>query len=199
MIDRPISNPKKVDVARRQLGTALHLYLTGLDPVSVHVLASGGCEIARALAAKANAKPFSDFTLEIFPHFTKSNLDYLRSKFWNAMKHAKRRDGTERDDEALLSMPLTTENEARLAEGRFDLAQAGIPLPLEAQAFNLWYLAKHGDHKELDGWQDELFPNILSSTPEEQKRMLADLIFSERNNSEITAHPQTDARPLIMA
>jgi hypothetical protein len=199
MADQSITNSRKVDVARRQLGTALHLYLADLDPVSVHVLASGGSEVASAMAVKSNAKPFSDFTLEVFPNVTKTDLTKLRTKLWNAMKHANKLDGKERDDEDLLSTPLTAENEALLAEGWFDLAQAGVPLPLEAQAFNLWYLAKHGDHRELDGWQDELFPNILSSTPAQQKHMLIELIGSEKDNSEVMKHAQTDARPLILA
>jgi hypothetical protein len=33
----------KLEVVRRQLGTALALFLNDHDPVSVHVLASGAC------------------------------------------------------------------------------------------------------------------------------------------------------------
>jgi hypothetical protein len=35
----------KIASARRQLGTALALYLQDADPVSVHCLAGGGCEL----------------------------------------------------------------------------------------------------------------------------------------------------------
>ena len=43
----------KIECARRQLGTALDLYLRDLDPVSVHCLANGGCELIQFHAAKA--------------------------------------------------------------------------------------------------------------------------------------------------
>jgi len=47
----------KVESARRQLGTALHLYLRNLDPVSVHCLANGGCEVIEFYAEKAGGQP----------------------------------------------------------------------------------------------------------------------------------------------
>lgn len=190
---------KKTDAARRQLGTALHLYLANLDPISVHVLASGGGEVASALAVKAAAKPFHEFTLEIYPDLSRFDLQTLRNKYWNAMKHSHSKNGVERNDEELLSLPLTEENEARLAEGWFDLAQSGMPLPIEAQVFNLWFLAKHGDHTEFDGWQDDLFPNLLSLSPDQQKAMLREKIKMARENLDVALHPKTDARPLILA
>lgn len=40
----------KAEAARRQLGTALALHLRDQDSWSVHVLASGGAELAEGLA-----------------------------------------------------------------------------------------------------------------------------------------------------
>jgi len=37
----------KIECARRQLGTALNLYLRNLDPGSVHCLANGRCELVQ--------------------------------------------------------------------------------------------------------------------------------------------------------
>jgi hypothetical protein len=49
----------KTEIARRQLGTALALFLEDTDPVSVHALACAGCEIAEYLTRKAGEEPFS--------------------------------------------------------------------------------------------------------------------------------------------
>jgi hypothetical protein len=43
----------KVEVARGQLGTGLFLCLHDFDPVSVHCLASAGCEVIEHFAEKA--------------------------------------------------------------------------------------------------------------------------------------------------
>ena len=64
----------KIECARRQLGTALHLYLRDLDPVSVHCLANGGCELIEFYAKKAGAKPFVLHILE-----TQPKLDWFKA------------------------------------------------------------------------------------------------------------------------
>lgn len=51
-------NLDKNEVARRQLGTALALFIEDFDPVSVHTLACAGGEVAEHLARKAGAEPF---------------------------------------------------------------------------------------------------------------------------------------------
>jgi hypothetical protein len=45
--------PDKTEIARRQLGTALALFIEDRDPVSVHTLACAGCEIAEYLTPKS--------------------------------------------------------------------------------------------------------------------------------------------------
>jgi hypothetical protein len=56
----------KADIARRQLGTALALFLDDADSVSVHTLACAGSEIAEHLTRKAGAEPFSGHALASF-------------------------------------------------------------------------------------------------------------------------------------
>jgi hypothetical protein len=46
----------KIEIARRQLGMATHLYLPDLDPVSVHCLANAGCELIKLYAKKLRGK-----------------------------------------------------------------------------------------------------------------------------------------------
>lgn len=89
-----IAQSRKADVARRQLGTALHLWLADLDSVSVQVLASGGCEVAEALAKKVG-RPFIAITLEVHDDVSEWELRKLRNTRWNAMKHANHRNSSD--------------------------------------------------------------------------------------------------------
>jgi hypothetical protein len=57
----------KIECARRQLGTALDLYLPDLDPVSVHCLVNGGCELIEFYARKAGGVPFTSHILKDRP------------------------------------------------------------------------------------------------------------------------------------
>jgi len=58
---------RKIEIARRQLGTALALYLQDQDPVSVHCLAGGGCELIEYYAKEAGAKPLTSHIMEVMP------------------------------------------------------------------------------------------------------------------------------------
>lgn len=192
-----IAQPKKAETARRQLGTALHLWLADLDPVSVHALAAGGCEVAEGLA-KQVGKTFSSFALEVHSNMDETQLWKLRNTYWNAMKHVTGRDGKDRDDEGLLTTPLETDNQALLCAGWYDLMQV-IPAPIEAQALVVWYMAKHGDTDEYQERFEDLFPGLLSADAAGQKAMLCAKIAELRCIDELMNSPLTDARPLIVS
>ena len=57
----------KAEVARRQLGAALALFIDDLDPVSVHTLACAGGEVAEHLTRNSGAEPFTSHVLATFP------------------------------------------------------------------------------------------------------------------------------------
>ncbi|MCK1589111.1 hypothetical protein ACVWZV_000121 [Bradyrhizobium sp. GM5.1] len=93
----------KIASARRQLGSALSIYLQDLDPVSVHCLAGGGCELIEYYAKKAGGEPFTSHVLKTFPDMDIRQVRILQRKFWNAFKHATHQySGEERDDDELL-------------------------------------------------------------------------------------------------
>jgi hypothetical protein len=103
--ESPSDGPMKLDkteIARRQLGTALALFLQDCDPVSVHALACAGCEIAEHLTRKAGEEPFSTHALLTFPDLDIGKIRRLKNQYWNAFKHAQMRDGIEREDSELL-------------------------------------------------------------------------------------------------
>src|SRR5450759_2779662 len=93
----------KTESARRQLGTALALYLQDQDPVSVHCLAGGGCELIEYYAKKAGAKPFTFHMLQSHPDLDIAKLRKLQRQYWTAFKHATHLGtGKERQDDNLL-------------------------------------------------------------------------------------------------
>jgi hypothetical protein len=78
----------KVEIARRQLGAALAMFLNDADPVAIHCLAGGGCEVIEYYAEKAGGKPFISHMLNANPRFDKNKLHHLQREYWNAFKHA---------------------------------------------------------------------------------------------------------------
>lgn len=194
-----VANSRKAMAARCQLGTALALHLAEADPVSVLVLGCGGLEVAEALALKCAAKPFSAFSYEVHPDLTKKELLGLRNRAWNAMKHAHSRNGRERNDEELLSSEWHADNEAILSEGWFNLGQIGMPLPIEAQAFNTWVLVKHGAVDQIQQEILDMFPGIRELDAHAQLQSLRDMIALAKSIPEVVHSPQTDPRPLMLS
>ena len=130
----------KAEAARRQLGTALALHLRDQNPFSVHVLASGGAELAEGLAEEAGRKLIRDFTLASWPGVTEK-IYYERKKYYvNAMKHFRDRNGRVRDDDEALSTFSENNNDVILWDGWSNLVFAGYASPIEAHVFVAWFL-----------------------------------------------------------
>jgi hypothetical protein len=98
----------KAQVARRQLATALALFIDDLDPVSVHTLACAGGEIAESLTDYAGGQPFASHARATFPDLDLKEIRRMQRQFWNAFKHAHSRN-------------------SRLGGGRWNRAVAGYP------------------------------------------------------------------------
>jgi hypothetical protein len=193
----------KIDSARRQLGTALALYLRDLDPVSVHCLAGGGCELIEYYAKKAGGDPFTSHILKTQPDIDIQQVRLLQRKFWNAFKHAKHQfSGQERDDDELLRRFTDEQNDHALFIGWFDYAIAANAMPLEAQVHQAWYIALHPD-KLAAGFPENLygdvFPNVRERSRPEQKRMLNDVIARYRMDAGLMDDPRTDRTDLILS
>jgi hypothetical protein len=176
----------KLEVARRQLGTALALFLDNKDPVAVHVLACGGGEIAHRLSEVAGAEPFEAHLLANFPELGKAKLAKLRTKYWNALKHATTHNGEDRDDTEILGVFSDEANDDHLFWGWL---------------FQEWYFAKHPD-KLSDGVDpanfSHLFPGLAELERSQQKARLRRAIQSYRRRRHIMTDPQTDPRPLVL-
>jgi hypothetical protein len=191
----------KAEIARRQLGKALALFMNNRDSVSVHCLACGGGEIAERLTLKAGEKPFSTHALQHRPDLDAGRLRGIRNQYWNAFKHATTKAGLDRQDEELLASFSDEINDHTLFIGWYDYARASSSLPLEAQAFQAWYFAMYPekvvlDHKAVED-SVRVFGSDLKAIPRaEAKRRLRVVIERYRENEEIMDHPMTENRPL---
>lgn len=192
----------KIESARRQLGTALALYLRDIDPVSVHCLAGGGCELIEYYAEKAGSQPFTSHILKSNPDFDIRELRRLQRQYWNAFKHATHRhSGKERDDDDLLLRFTDEQNDTALFIGWTDYALTVKTMPIEAQVHQAWYIALHPDklasHFPANLYED-VFPNLAEKSRPEQKRMLNDVIEMARADRTVMNDPATETRALIV-
>lgn len=192
----------KIESARRQLGTALSLYLQDCDPVSVHCLAGGGCELIEYYAKKAGGEPFTSHILKTIPDLKIKDIRKLQRQYWNAFKHATHAySGKERDDDKLLLKFTDEQNDAVLFIGWYDYALAVKTMPVEAQVHQAWYIALHPeklDPKHPKEPYEELFPNLRINSRTEQKRILNEAIKWVRTLNNVMADPGTDTRPLVL-
>ena len=191
----------KTKVARRQLGTALALFIDDLDPVSVHTLACSGGEIAEHLTHKAGAKPFFSHALATFPDLDVKELRRLQRKFWNAFKHATIRDGKERDDRKLLERFNDLQNDHTLFVAWYDYMLGVKSMPVEAQVFQAWYFALYPEklNPSMDAAQYEnIFPDLHRQSRRAQKKVLKKAIAKARRDKAIMRDPRTDRYRLIM-
>jgi hypothetical protein len=194
--------PTKLDVARRQLGTALALFLEDSDPVSVHVLACGGGEIAEQLAEAEGGAPFRSHLLANNPSLDAKKLREIRNRHWNAFKHATKHNGRPREDGELIAAFSDSANDHHLFIGWYDYGTAAGRLPIEAQAFQVWYLAlypekqsPHPDHAHCTA----LFPNLPRMSRPQQKARLRDEIAKARSLPDVMFDPLTERGYLILS
>jgi hypothetical protein len=191
----------KAEVARRQLGTALDLFLRQLDPVSAHCLACGGGEIAERLAEKAGATTFARHARATIPDLTIGTIRKLRTQHWNAFKHATTSNGKDRDDTHLLTDFKPDDNEHWLFIGWHDYGQAGLAMPVEAQVFELWYFARYPEKANPAADLSHvhfIFPALLEcSRGRQQSRLIAECRKARKNRAWM-AETLTDPRPLVL-
>jgi hypothetical protein len=192
----------KEQIARRQLGTALALFLDDRDPVSAHCLACGGGEIAEALTVKAGKQPFSAHAAEVVPDLQIRKLRELRNMYWNAFKHALDHAGMSRQDEETIAAFSDEKNDHVLFIGWYDLMLSLGRMPIEAQAFQAWYFAKYPEKLDPDldvepylRW----FPGIQAMPRAQQKAILRGVIEQHRQIADVMADPRTDPDGLILA
>lgn len=194
----------KLEAARRQLGTALQLYLDQRDPVSVHCLVCGGCALADGLASARGGKPLRLFSIAQQPEMDDRSFFKLRNRFWNAFKHHATHSDEVRQDEELMTSFTDAENRDRLFLGWIDYGSAAGTLPIEAQVYNTWFMgldrSRFGDEVALAFLTklDKVFPGLSELPPDRQHQRLRREIAKARRDRELMSDPLTDRRPLVL-
>jgi hypothetical protein len=190
----------KLEVARRQLGTALWLFLEDLDPVSVHILAGAGAELADGLAREVRQSAFVDHVLRTNPNMTAGKYYGLARQYYNALKHLTKKDGEQRSDEELLANFNDQQNDAHLFIAWSDLTAASPSSPIEAQVFQVWFYACHPDkmaHRNDAERFLSVFPDVAQLSREDRKAALKEQIARARADARVMADPRTDRRSLV--
>ncbi|CAA0086835.1 Uncharacterised protein [Starkeya nomas] len=186
-------------VARMQIGTALHLFLNDMNPVSVHVLACAGCEILGGLAKTDCVPSLLNVLLDGQQQLSEAELVRSRVVFYNAMKHHNDKRGQPRDDERLLESFSDEANDGVLFEAWFNYGQVATQMPVEAQVFTMWIMALSGG---LDGREraicDHLFPGLKIASRREQKQQMRLLIEDVHKQGWVSNDPRTEAGSLLM-
>lgn len=191
----------KLEIARAQLGTALHHFLKDEDPFSVQALACGGYEILEGLVEAAGNSTFSTHIMETIPDIDSGKIRKLRNQYWNAIKHFYTQNHrTVRDDEALLADFTDAANDAPLFIGWTDYLKLTKKLPVEAQVFQVWWYATNEARLKPDvdlTPHRTLFPKITSDNRKKQKQRLRLAVDEYQNNKDLLNDPRTEKRALI--
>ena len=192
----------KLKIARAQLGTALNLFLRDQDAISVHALACGGSEVIEGLADYNDIPTLTSHILQTQPGINIAEINRLRNKYWNAIKHFYSRDHkTARDDEELMAGFSDEKNDAVLFMGWLDYQLLTKQLPIEVQVFQVWWYATH--EQSLTPGTDPMpfrtvFPDIMRFERAEQKRRLKRVTEKYRGNKEILADSRTEPGWLVI-
>jgi hypothetical protein len=190
----------QTQVARRQLGVALALFLQDLDPIVVHVLACTAGEVAEYLAVKAGGVPFTARALATFRKKFCRDIRRARNQFWSSFKYATTHDLDEESYNKLMNGFNDLQNDHALLVGWHDLMLASKKLPIEAQVFQSWYFAlypeKLGSEADVLRYQT-LFPGLHDLSRSDQKEALRNAIEHSRQDSAIMNDPATEQGYLI--
>ena len=192
------------ELVRRLLGVATQLFVDDLDPISVHCLASSAAEHASFLSVQNKGTSFTDHILAVNDaRYNLAEVRRLRNRTWNIIKHSRKLGGEPFDVAAELEGFSDRINDAVLFVVWYDFANSGQRLPVEAQAFQIWYFELYPetlneDYVSENGRTNE-FPNLRRARRCEQKEMLRNKIGILRGDADLLAHPKTDKRPLVLS
>lgn len=191
----------KVEVARAQISSATYLFLRDRDPISIHVLACGACELLEGIGQEGDVEVLSALVMKHYPDLKFPKVKRIRNQYWNAMKHFyEKNNKTVRNDTELLNDFSDVVNDTVIWQAWHDYQLITKRLPIEAQVLQLWYfainenkLAEQVDRKPYR----QAFPGIGIADRIEQKRRLRRACEKYRKDSWVKRHPKTEPVPLM--
>jgi hypothetical protein len=134
----------KLDVAEREIVAAVQLLFDGGDAIPIYVLANSAREITTTLCEKRGLHSMVDWIQVDHPHMSRKDIHREASKPAAFFKHANK------DPDAVLEDFDPTEADTVLYMACADLRNLGRRLPVEGDAFDLWFMAVRGLLDQLD-------------------------------------------------
>lgn len=182
----------KIDVARRQLITAVRLLFDEEDSISIFSLAANAWEVIDVLCNKAGVQSLSNQTREHIQGGKDLKYDYINSPYRNFFKHA------DRNPEAV-SPPLKgadVDNLIFLAVE--DYLRLQKKSPIEFQVFQLWFMSIYTDKvstealSEILGVAESAFPNIGSLMRTDRLAMGKRVLVDAKVDQVLLCDPRTE-------
>ena len=186
---------RKLEVARRQLGVATHLFINDREPVSVHTLACASREILERLCT-ASLKP------SVMSHIAENarrsilSIRDLANQYGRAFKH----HDPARNDEELLAVFSDQQNDFLLFIAWHDYRCLTGRMPVEAQALYSWVEALYPDKMAIARNFDHIpsLSGLVGLPRAEQKIRLHETVEHARGPSELQNHPETESVELVL-
>lgn len=179
-----------LDVAKKQLLTAIRLFFDDEDPVSVHTLAGAASEIIEWVCISGGGVPFRDDCLAENSLALQSY--YLaRNHYRNAFKHAGRTPEEEAKHKSARETFSDDQNDSLLYICVEDYMRAEKAFPIEFQAMKIWYLSVNREkwNPELaETIKTEFFEGLEKLSRQDQKSEGRKLIHISRNDQHLLNH-----------
>jgi hypothetical protein len=125
----------KLDVAEREIVSAIQLLFDGGDPIPVYALAAAAREITTSLCEKRGVHSLVDAIQEDHPQMTRKQIHREASKHAAFFKHA------DRDPDGVIDSFDPAEADAVLWVACSDFGRRCGGKPVEADVFELWFYA----------------------------------------------------------
>jgi hypothetical protein len=182
----------KVDVARRQLVTAIRLLFDEGDSVSIFSLAANAWEVIDVLCNKAGVPSFSNHTREHIQDGKDLKYDYINSPYRNFFKHA------DRDPEAVSPPLKDSDVDSLIFLAVEDYLRLRKKSPVEFQVFQLWFMSIYTDKlsaealSEMRGAIESAFTNIGSLMRADRLAMGKRVLVNAKVDQELLNDPRTE-------
>jgi hypothetical protein len=181
----------KIEVARRQLVTAIRLFFDNADSVSVYTLGHAAAEILDRLCRHRGKMSFRG-EIKSVHGFTDKELKRIAELGKDFFKHA------DRDPDGELSDFADTLNDAVLAMATTDYHELEPTRPIELQLYLRWYFVTNGEKvgAELYGLGLVAFDEMTGLSRAEQKAIGRETLARARIDPDVLSDSTTDNRPV---
>ncbi|WP_439542860.1 hypothetical protein [Hyphomicrobium sp.] len=184
----------KLDVARRQLVTAIRLHFADRDSVSVFSLATNAQEVLSTLCAKGSIRSFRECIARPVGMSDQQVQRTLINPVRNFFKHANY------DHDAVSEEFSDSDCDHVILIACIDILELERKSPVEVQTFLTWYAGVYPDKVPPDTFMaiaaNNKFPGLAALDRATQKERALKVLSMALDHKELMSHPETDTREL---